>query len=295
MGNGDKAFDYYISINPSAREELSEVHRCEPYVYAQMIAGKEAVKPGEAKNSWLTGTAAWNYVAISQWILGIRPTYDGLIIDPVIPAAWDGFTVTRQFRGKQLNIQIDNKFHTGKGVGEMTLNGNTIAGSLIPVELLNRPISIVRLGRRLGDSLISNLIEIKGFEGQGYRPLVSLGNGAWLLYGTWTKLHRTTSIQWKGTLPPMKCSYLLQGLVCWHLAVIKRPVDEIQTVVMKIGEVYNIKKDSWHNIILSEDAHVIVVENDDTGDDNTEHCQLTPKLQQLLQQKANSFLISHYQ
>jgi len=147
-GNGDKAFDYYSRINPSAREDLSEVHRCEPYVYAQMIAGKEAVKPGEAKNSWLTGAAAYNYVAISQWILGIRPTYDGLIVDPVIPSAWDGFSVTRQFRGKVLNIQIENKFHAGKGVSEVTLNGNTIAGSLIPVELLNLTNQvIVRLGR----------------------------------------------------------------------------------------------------------------------------------------------------
>ena len=73
-----KAIDYYQRINPSVREEISEIHRCEPYVYAQMITGKEAVKPGEAKNSWLTGTAAWNYVAITQWILGIRPSYDGL-------------------------------------------------------------------------------------------------------------------------------------------------------------------------------------------------------------------------
>ncbi|HET6822218.1 MAG TPA: glycosyl transferase, partial [Anaerolineales bacterium] len=77
VGRGDKAFDYYKRINPSAREEISELHKCEPYVYAQMIAGKDAINHGEAKNSWLTGTAAWNYVAITQYILGIRPTFDG--------------------------------------------------------------------------------------------------------------------------------------------------------------------------------------------------------------------------
>ena len=77
-GHGDRALDYYLRINPSAREAISDVHRCEPYVYAQMIAGRDAPTHGEAKNSWLSGTAAWNYVAITQWILGIRPDYDGL-------------------------------------------------------------------------------------------------------------------------------------------------------------------------------------------------------------------------
>ncbi len=82
IGHGDRAHDYYLRINPSARENLSDVHRCEPYVYAQMIAGKDALTHGEAKNSWLTGSASWNYVAITQWILGVRPTYDGLAIQP---------------------------------------------------------------------------------------------------------------------------------------------------------------------------------------------------------------------
>jgi cellobiose phosphorylase len=136
VGNGDRAFDYYLRINPSAREELSEVHRCEPYVYAQMISGKEAGKPGEAKNSWLTGTAAWNLVAMNQWILGIRPALDGLIIDPVIPADWDGFTMTRVFRGKKLNIEVDNSRHTGYGVAHILLNGVRIKGNLLPIDRL---------------------------------------------------------------------------------------------------------------------------------------------------------------
>ena len=106
VGDGDRAFDYYLRINPSAREEQSEVHRCEPYVYAQMIAGKDAPTPGEAKNSWLTGTAAWNFVALTQWILGIRPDHDGLRIDPCLPADWDGFEATRQFRGATYRIRV---------------------------------------------------------------------------------------------------------------------------------------------------------------------------------------------
>ena len=92
LGNGDRALDYHLRINPSARESISDMHRCEPYVYAQTIAGREAPTFGEAKNSWLTGTAAWSYVAVTHWILGIRPEHHGLRIDPCLPAAWDGFT-----------------------------------------------------------------------------------------------------------------------------------------------------------------------------------------------------------
>ena len=91
VGNGDRAFDYYTRINPSARENIGDLHRCEPYVYAQMIAGKDAPTHGEAKNSWLTGTAAWNYFTITQWILGIRTEYDGLRVDPGDPGQMEGF------------------------------------------------------------------------------------------------------------------------------------------------------------------------------------------------------------
>lgn len=129
IGRGDKAFDYYLRINPSRREELSDIHRCEPYVYAQMISGKEAVKPGEAKNSWLTGTAAWNYVAITQYILGIRPDYDGLRIAPVIPESWKGFKVTRLFRGTRYEIEVMRK-GPGNSVS-ITVDGKPVTGNLI--------------------------------------------------------------------------------------------------------------------------------------------------------------------
>ena len=109
LGNGNMAFEYYSQINPSVRECISDVHRCEPYVYAQMIAGKDAPTHGEAKNSWLTGTAAWNFVAITQWILGIRPTYHGLKISPVIPHDWEGFQATRIFRGVTYHISVVRK------------------------------------------------------------------------------------------------------------------------------------------------------------------------------------------
>jgi cellobiose phosphorylase len=131
VDNGDRAFDYYLRINPSAREELSDVHRCEPYVYAQMIAGKEAPTHGEAKNSWLTGTAAWNYVALTQWILGIRPDHDGLRIDPCLPSAWDGFEATRRFRGATYRIRV-RQSAAGR-VTSLLVDGRPVDGNLVPL------------------------------------------------------------------------------------------------------------------------------------------------------------------
>ncbi len=133
VGNGDRAFDYYLRINPSAREKYGDLHRCEPYVFAQMIAGKDAPTHGEAKNSWLTGTAAWTYFTVTQWILGIRVEYDGLRIDPVIPAKWKGFTVTRKFRGNSYEIEVKNPKGNQSGVRQLTVNGQPIAGNLLPV------------------------------------------------------------------------------------------------------------------------------------------------------------------
>ncbi len=130
LGHADQAFQYYTAINPSARESISEIHRCEPYVYAQMIAGKDAPTHGEAKNSWLSGTAAWNYVAISQWILGIRPTYGGLEIAPVIPTDWPGFSATRNFRGVTYNIKVERR-GPGNAVA-LVVNGQPVAGNIVP-------------------------------------------------------------------------------------------------------------------------------------------------------------------
>jgi len=131
IGRGDRAHDYYLRINPSAREDLSEVHRCEPYVYAQMIAGKDAPTHGEAKNSWLTGTAAWSYVAITQWILGIRPTYDGLEISPVIPSGWTGFDAVRSFRGIRYMIHVERQ-GPGNRV-QLEVEGHLVTGTIVPL------------------------------------------------------------------------------------------------------------------------------------------------------------------
>jgi cellobiose phosphorylase len=129
VGHGDRAFDYYVRINPSARESISEVHRCEPYVYAQMIAGRDAPNHGEAKNSWLTGAAAWNYVAITQWILGIRPERDGLRIHPVLPSAWAGFKARRVFRGVTYDITVERV--AGEGAVRLLVDGQPVEGDRV--------------------------------------------------------------------------------------------------------------------------------------------------------------------
>ena len=129
-GNAEQAFDYYKRIAPAYLDDIHELHKTEPYVYSQMIAGKDAAKPGEAKNSWLTGTAAWNFYAISQYILGIRPDYDGLCIEPKIPAEIKHFTAIRKFRGEVYNISVENK---GTGVKQILCDGKPINGTLLPL------------------------------------------------------------------------------------------------------------------------------------------------------------------
>ena len=132
LGRGDYAWDYYRKICPSYTEENSALHKVEPYVYSQMIAGKDAAKPGEAKNSWLTGTAAWNWYAITQYILGIKPAYDGIQVDPCICSQWKEYKVTRRFRGSVYEITVKNPDGVCKGIREIVLDGQQLDGNVIP-------------------------------------------------------------------------------------------------------------------------------------------------------------------
>jgi cellobiose phosphorylase len=131
VGNGERAFEYYKKIAPAYLEDISEIHRTEPYVYAQTIAGRDAKNHGEAKNSWLTGTAAWNFVAITQWILGIRAVFEGLVIDPCIPSDWDGFQVKRRYFGDVYNITVRNPQHVEKGVKQIKLDDVALEKNII--------------------------------------------------------------------------------------------------------------------------------------------------------------------
>ncbi len=134
LGNGDKAWEYFRRICPSYLEEISDLHKTEPYVYAQMIAGKDAFRPGEAKNSWLTGTAAWNFYTITQYILGVKPQYNGLEISPCIPKKWRQYVIQRKFRGADYEITIQNPDGVNRGVKSLIVNGNKVEGNIIPVQ-----------------------------------------------------------------------------------------------------------------------------------------------------------------
>ncbi len=131
VGRGNRAFEVYRKICPAYLEDISEIHRTEPYVYSQMIAGKDAVRHGEAKNSWLTGTAAWTFYNVSRYILGVMPEYYGLRVNPCVPDTMNRFTVTRKFRGDTYEIHVDNSAGVCKGVKEITVDGNAIAGDVI--------------------------------------------------------------------------------------------------------------------------------------------------------------------
>ena len=131
VGHGDRAFEIYKKTCPAYIEDISEIHRTEPYVYSQMVAGRDAATFGEAKNSWLTGTAAWTFVDVSQYILGIQPTLAGLKIDPCIPHEMDGFTLRRVWRGATYEIVVENPDHLEKGVKAMTVNGKPVSGNIL--------------------------------------------------------------------------------------------------------------------------------------------------------------------
>ncbi len=134
VGRGNRAWQVYTRTCPAYIEDISEIHRTEPYVYSQMIAGKDAPNFGEAKNSWLTGTAAWTFLDVSQYILGIRPDYDGLVVDPCIPASLNGFSAKRDFRGVTYHITVKNPNGAEKGVASMTVDGTPVEGNMIPFD-----------------------------------------------------------------------------------------------------------------------------------------------------------------
>ncbi len=134
VGRGDRAFEIYKKTCPAYIEDISEIHRTEPYVYSQMIAGADAPRHGEAKNSWLTGTAAWTFVNVSQHILGVYPTHKGLQINPCVPKGFGDFTITRKYRNTTYHITVSNPDNVEKGVSKMLVNNVAVEGNIIPYD-----------------------------------------------------------------------------------------------------------------------------------------------------------------
>jgi cellobiose phosphorylase len=132
LGRGERAWDYYRKISPAYLEDISDLHRTEPYVYAQMVAGRDARRHGEAKNSWLTGTAAWNFVAVTQHILGVRPSFDGLQLDPCLPATLREYTIERLYRGARYQITVHNSNAGSSAPRRLVVDGVEHTGCLLP-------------------------------------------------------------------------------------------------------------------------------------------------------------------
>jgi len=132
LGRGDQAYSYYKKLAPPTKNRVAKIHQAEPYVYAQTIAGRDHTDFGAARQSWLTGTAAWMLKVATNWILGIRPQYHGLLVDPCIPKGWQEFTVIRRFRNATYEIEVANLDHVSKGIKNVTLDGKKMKTSLLP-------------------------------------------------------------------------------------------------------------------------------------------------------------------
>jgi cellobiose phosphorylase len=136
LGNGDRAWEYYKSFMPAAYNDKAEIRQCEPYVQGQTTYSTFSPRAGNCRTSWLTGAAAWAYYSATQYILGIRPVYEGLLVDPCIAKDWKEFSVTRRFRGKTINITVKNPDGKNRGIKNLVLNGEILSGNLIPAEKL---------------------------------------------------------------------------------------------------------------------------------------------------------------
>jgi cellobiose phosphorylase len=145
LGRGDIAYDYWKAYAPSHYNERAELRQVEPYVYCQFTHAKNSPRFGQSRNPWLTGTASWTYIALTQYILGLRPAEKGLLIDPCIPSAWKGFKTRRVFRGKVLNITVENPKGSQKGVQSLTLNGEKLSGNLVPADKLKDQNTVIAL------------------------------------------------------------------------------------------------------------------------------------------------------
>jgi cellobiose phosphorylase len=133
VGNGDRAFQYYNQINPAAKNEILDEFESEPYCYPQNILGDEHPQFGLGRNAWLSGTSSWTYQAATQYICGVRASFDGLVVDPCIPTKWDGFEISRKWRGATYEITVKNPSHVSKGVKSMVVDGKSVEGNVAPV------------------------------------------------------------------------------------------------------------------------------------------------------------------
>lgn len=143
LGRGEEAMKLYLSFLPAAKNDIADTYTMEPYAYSQFITGKEhSCHFGRARNSWLTGTASWGFVSISQYILGVRADYDGLVVSPTIPADWDGFKIRREFRGAVYDIEVRNPDHVCHGVKSFKVDGVETSGNKAPLAAAGKTLKV---------------------------------------------------------------------------------------------------------------------------------------------------------
>ncbi|MEE0998628.1 MAG: N,N'-diacetylchitobiose phosphorylase, partial [Treponemataceae bacterium] len=143
LGNGDRAYEYCKAALPAAYNDKAEIRQAEPYVQCQTTYSVYSPRPGNARVSWLSGAAAWSYYSLTQYLLGIRPVYEGLMIDPCIPSNWDGFEAEREFRGCTVKIKVENPKHLCKGIKSLTINGKTVDGNVILADNLTKETTVI--------------------------------------------------------------------------------------------------------------------------------------------------------
>jgi N,N'-diacetylchitobiose phosphorylase len=132
LGRGSRAMKFYDSLLPYNQNDQIEIREAEPYSYCQFVMGQDHTAFGRARHPWLTGSGGWNYTAVTRWILGIRLSFEGLIVDPCIPCGWKEFQVVRQWRGATYEITVSNPGGVEKGIRTMTLNGQNAKGPIPP-------------------------------------------------------------------------------------------------------------------------------------------------------------------
>lgn len=140
---GDLAFQTFMDYQPIMRNDEAEIREIEPYVLGAQVQAEPFIKPGRGRNPWVTGSASWTWLAATQYILGIRPEFDGLRIDPCIPSTWDEFSATRRFRGSIYRIHVCNRNHLYRGVKRLTVNGREVPGCIVPLrKRTGRPVDV---------------------------------------------------------------------------------------------------------------------------------------------------------
>ena len=142
-GHGNQAYNYFRAYMPAAYNTRAEIREIEPYVYCQSTHSKYSPRYGASRLPWLSGSATWAFYSASQYILGIRPEYNGITLDPCIPQDWQDFQVTRRFRGKILRITVKNPDKIEKGVNKILINNKTVKGNFIPIEMLDKENDVV--------------------------------------------------------------------------------------------------------------------------------------------------------